>query len=205
MIRNTALRGALLALPLLLAGCAALQPPPVPPSVAQAERNYHPTLTAGGRLSIRYQGLNGPEVMAGRFEWHQTPAATRIALLSPLGQTIARIVVAPGGATLQQAGQPPRAAKDADALTAQTLGWPLPVAGLHDWLQGFGTDMQGRRFVATPASDSFTTDDGWHVQYPAWQDDGSGSARPRRVDLSRRTDQAGEVTIRIVLDTWQTP
>lgn len=199
------LRNATLALTLVLTGCAALQTPPVPPSVAQAARTYHPILTAGGRLSVRYQGPNGPEILAGSYEWRQTPSDTRIELLSPLGQTLARITVVPDGATMQQAGQPPRTAEDVDALTAQTLGWPLPVAGLREWLQGFGVDAQGQRFVATPSTNTFTTDDGWHVRYPAWQDDGTGSARPLRVDLARRTDQAGDVSIRIVLDTWQTP
>lgn len=197
------LRIALTALPLLLVGCAALQPTPLPPSVATAQRNYHPNLATSGRLSVRYESRNGPEALHGGFQWRQAPGSTRIDLISPLGQTLARIGVTPAGATLEQAGQPPLTAEDADALTAQALGWPLPVAGLRDWLQGFGVDAQGRRFVASPRADSFATADGWLVQYPGWQDDGSGTPRPRRVDLSRNTPQAGEVGIRIVLDTWQ--
>lgn len=159
-----------------------------------------------GRLSVQYQRDGREESLHGSFNWSQTPQRTNITLLSPLGQTLALIDVTPHSATLTQAGQAPRIAADADALAAETFGWPLPVAGLRDWLQGFATDVQGQRWSA-PATDApvtLMTQDGWQLGYASWQaDSGQSASRPRRIDLARTTPQAGAVAIRIVIDNWQ--
>jgi outer membrane lipoprotein LolB len=191
---------------LLLAGCASLTPSTVAPpdSLELATRAYQETIELTGRLSVHYQKGGGAEALHGGFSWTQTPQRTVVAILSPLGQTIASIEITPRGATLTQAGQAPRAAADVDMLTADALGWPLPVAGLRDWLQGFGTDGKGRPFIASPrhAETSLTTYDGWRIRYSSWLEEG-GQSRPKRIDLERSTAQAGDVAIRIVIDTWQ--
>jgi len=105
---------------------------------------------------------------------------------------------------VRQTGKGPRSAADVEGLTADTLGWPLPVAGLRDWLQGFATDPAGQRLVATPANDTIVTREGWRLRYANWQSDAAASTpHPKRIDLARSTEQAGEVSIRIVIDTWQ--
>jgi outer membrane lipoprotein LolB len=201
MMLRLARRPALaLALPLLLAGCASLVPPPAEP-IPAAARSFHDSITLGGRLSVRYQGVRGEEALHGSFAWTQAPAQTNVTLLSPLGQTLAVIDVTPQGATLTQSGRPTRAAADVDTLTAAELGWPLPVAGLRDWLQGFAVDDAGRRFVATPQKSEVTTRDGWRIRYANWQS--GASIYPKRIDLARATAQAGDVSIRIVIDSWQ--
>lgn len=186
-------------LPLLLASCASLAPP-VAPS-ASAPRVFQQAIELGGRLSVRYQTGDKEEVLHGNFTWAQTASDTTVTLLSPLGQTLAIITATPDGATLAQSGQPLRSASDVDTLTANTLGWPLPVAGLREWLQGFAVDRSGHPFVASPYADKVDTLDGWQIRYQAWtQDD---AAHPRRIDLARNTEQTGDVSIRIVIDTWQ--
>lgn len=190
----------------LLAACSSLAPPlSTTPVVSQsAERRFAESIELTGRLSVRYQGPQGEEAVHGSFNWMQTPSQTRITLLSPLGQTIALIDVSPQGASLSQAGQPVRHAADVDALTAQTLGWPLPVAGLREWLQGIAHTASGQRFVATPQASEVTTQDGWQIRYANWQPDiASPQARPKRIDLARNTQQAGNVSIRIAIDSWQ--
>ena len=119
--------------------------------------------------------------------------------------TIALIDVSPQGASLTQAGQPVRHAPDVDALTAQTLGWPLPVSGLREWLQGIAQTASGQRFVATPQQSEVVTRDGWQIRYANWQPDDTPppQARPKRIDLARNTQQAGDVSIRIAIDSWQ--
>jgi outer membrane lipoprotein LolB len=107
-----------------------------------------------------------------------------------------------------QAGQPPRVAADIDTLMLETLGWPLPVGGLRYWLQGFATDKGGHAFVASPItqkSDHVTTSDGWHIRYASWQDSDNNVTPnyPKRIDLERFTTEAGDVSIKIVIDTWQ--
>jgi outer membrane lipoprotein LolB len=193
------------ALSLLLGGCATMTPPAAVPPTAQTatSRLYADHLDLGGRLSVRYQNNGREEAMHGSFVWSQNPSQTSITLLSPLGQTVAIIDVTPDGASLTQSGQPARTAADVDALVAETLGWPLPVAGLRGWLQGFAVDASGKRFIANPQATEVATRDGWRIHYAAWQDDAAQS-RPRRIDLDRSTAQAGDVSIRIVIDNWQT-
>lgn len=196
-----------LLMPFLLIGCATVISPSAPdPAAAEqaAARPYQDTITIGGRLSVRYQQNARDEAIHGSFTWVQRTDNTLVTLFSPLGQTIAVIEITPALSTLTQAGQAPRTAGNVDALVAGTLGWPLPVSGLRDWLQGFAVDAEGRRFVASPLPDanSVTTRDGWRLHYPIWQDD-PGQNRPRRIDLERSTAQAGDVAIRIVIDNWQ--
>ena len=193
---------------LVLAGCAGVSPqqPPSPTPVAAA-RTYHQTIDLGGRLSVRYQKDGKDEVLHGSFSWNQTPQRTTVLMQSPLGQSIASIEITPGNASLTQAGQEPRKAADVDTLTTETLGWPLPVSGLREWLQGFAVGRNGDRVIATPqgAATTVATPDGWTLHYSAWQDGGTGlPSRPKRIDLERSTIQAGDVAIRIVIDTWQT-
>jgi outer membrane lipoprotein LolB len=196
-----------LALAFALAGCAGLapQPQPAPPAFGQP-RAYHQTIELSGRLSVRYQRDGKDEALHGSFVWSQNPQRTQVLLQSPLGQTIAAIDIEPGSATLTQAGQAPRSAADVDALTAATLGWPLPVSGLRDWLQGFSADRAGRRAPAAPQAEGETilTADGWRVRFVGWEPDAAaGSMRPKRIDLERSTMHAGAVAIRIVSDSWQ--
>jgi outer membrane lipoprotein LolB len=203
-------RGVVAALASLLAGCASMTTPSITEtSTAQqmgATSPFHDAIELGGRLSVRYQGSRQEEALHGNFTWNQTPRQTTVTLLSPLGQTMAIIDVTPDGATLAQNGQTTRTAADVDTLTADTLGWPLPVAGLREWLQGYALDQSGRRFVATPQSADVTTREGWRIRYANWQDESASSSRPhpKRIDLARATEQAGDVSIRIVIDSWQT-
>lgn len=212
MIYRTVLRLAVAAmLPLAFTACASLAPEAGKATsrsqIDAAQRLFHETIDLTGRLSVRYQSNQKEEALHGSFTWAQTPARTTVTLLSPLGQTIAIIDATPQRATLTQGGHPPRIAATVDALTADALGWPLPVAGLRSWLQGFATDHAGIDFVATPTAEDVTTPEGWRIRYANWQSDTNSllPIRPKRIDLSRLTAQAGNVSIRIVIDTWQTP
>ena len=197
------LRATLLALPFLIAGCAGIATTLQAPADAGIIRNYQQAIDITGRMSVRYQQYGRDEALHGSFEWQQRPGKTQLTLSSPLGQTIAQISILPDGATLTQSGQPPLAAADADALTAQALGWPLPVSGLREWLQGRVTERSGKKRVATPQDENtdIETVDGWRIRYGAW--DETAAPRPRRIDLTRTTAQAGEVALRLVIDTYE--
>jgi outer membrane lipoprotein LolB len=201
----------LLVAPLLLSGCASLAPPSAPApdaGVTAATRVFHESIDMAGRISALYQTGGRDEGVHGNFIWSQTPGHTVVTLLSPLGQTLAIIDVTADRATLTQSGQAPQQASDADALAERVLGWPLPVAGLRFWLQGVGRDAKGQPFTATPQADSFTTADSWTLKYVSWEDVAAPGTpatlpRPRRLDLQRTTSEAGNVTLRLVLDAWQ--
>lgn len=184
---------ALAACAAVLAGCATTSAPLSQAPVAA----YRDTVNLAGRLSVNYQKDGKPESITGKFNWQQTPGRVDVSLASPLGQTIASISVTPGSATLTQADRAPRVAKDLETLTAESLGWSLPVSGLRDWLQGYATGADGKRFTASPANSNVTTQDGWRLRFVSWQD-GAGTPQPKRIDADRNDGQ--ELQIRIVID-----
>ncbi|MBP1206394.1 outer membrane lipoprotein LolB [Duganella sp. 1411] len=190
-----ALAGALAA----LGGCATTSAPRSTTAVAP----YRDTLDLAGRIAINYSRDGKQESLSGKFTWRQTAANTDVTLISPTGQTVAVINVAPGSASLKRSGEPTRTAPDLDSLTRQTLGWTLPVSGLRDWLQGYAIAADGSRFSASPASDTVVTRDGWKLDYVSWQDDAAAVPLPKRIDATRIAlgQQVDDMSIRIVIDS----
>ena len=181
-----------------LSACASM---PGPAASQATVSPYRDSVELAGRLSVNYDKGGQSETLSGKFTWSQTPAAVDVALLSPLGQTIAKIHVTPASATLTQSDNAPRVARDIDSLTAQTLGWSLPVSGLRDWLQGYATGADGARFAASPANNSVTTPDGWRLTFVSWQDATAPRPVPKRIDAQRSASAAsGELALRIIVD-----
>ena len=204
--KKTALQGMFAVLfCLLLAACAGI-PQQTAPRTETPALSCAGDIDLSGRFSMQYAQGDKDEAMHGNFLWLQTGGHTGITLLSPLGQTIATIDVTPAAATLTESGKPPRTAADVNALAIAELGWPLPVAGLRDWLRGCAVDANGQRFVASPQTDSVVTHDGWHVRYVSWQEDAAARGRPKRIDLKRgASSTGGDVSLRLVIDSWQSP
>ena len=195
----------------LVSGCATIssQPPTSDAITVAPPRLFYEKIDISGRLGLRYDLNGNPQSLDGKFTWTQTTGLTHITLLTPFGQTLATIDVTPQTSTLMQAGQPPRSAASVDELTATALGWPLPIAGLRDWLQGFATGAGNTPYVASARASVdaayIKTADGWLIHYPVWEAGNAGDigARPRRIDLQRTTTEAGKVSLRIILDQWQ--
>ncbi|MDO8651122.1 MAG: lipoprotein insertase outer membrane protein LolB [Undibacterium sp.] len=167
-------------------------------------RQYQEQLLVSGRIQVQYQQNGKTQSLPGSFEWQQNKDDTSINLISPLGQTIASIRQNADGASLQQANQALRSADNLDNLLNEALGWSLPVTGLRDWLQGFTRTADGLRAPIATQDNLQLKVDGWQLRYVSWQDE-AGQLRPKRIDLQRYTAQAGEVSMRIVIDQWSTP
>lgn len=182
-----------------LAGCATT---PSAPRSGAAVAAYRDAAEFSGRIAINYSRDGKKESLNGTFSWRQSATDTDVNLISPTGQTVAVIKLTPHSATLTESGKPPKTAPDLDTLTAQTLGWTLPVSGLRDWLQGYATDREGKRFAASPASDNVITRDGWKLEYLAWQDENAATPQPRRIDATRIAlgQPVDDMNIRIVID-----
>lgn len=184
-----------LALAFTLAGCASTSTNVATVGV------YRDSVDLSGRLSVNYQKEGKVESLTGNFDWTQRPGRVDVALANPLGQTIATIEVTPQSATLTQAGRAPVTEPDIDTLTQRTLGWPLPVSGLRDWLQGYAVDAQGQRFAASPARNEVVTADGWRLRFLEWQDPNAAQPVPRVIHAARAA--AGDIqdlAIRIVVN-----
>jgi len=163
-------------------------------------RVYRSDLRLSGRLSVSYRADGTPRSMQGKFLWTQRDQQIDIELLTPLGQTMARIAIAPGRARIEQAGGEVREASSIEQLTEQTLGWPLPVDGLRYWLQGFTRDSMGQLTTITPDQSGSLRSEGWKLRYAAWQADRSTTV-PKRIDFSRET-KSSDLSIRLVIDRW---
>ncbi len=162
---------------------------------------YRDTIDLGGRLSVNYQKDGKTESLTGGFDWAQRPGSVDVTLTNPLGQTAATISVTPQSATLTQAGRAPITEANIDTLTQRTLGWPLPVSGLRDWLQGYAVDAQGQRFSASPARNEVTTQDGWRLRFVEWQDANAAQPAPRVIHATRvASGDIQDLSIRIVIN-----
>lgn len=168
----------------LLAGCASL--PPVPPVAAPAG-----AWTLQGRIGVQ----SGEENLSGQLYWRHRPDRDELLMLSPLGQGVARIVRDADGVALELPNQPVRRAPDAEALTRETLGYALPVAGLVWWVQA--QPEPGSPFQIRHDADGRVAQlrqSGWAIDYLQYAEDG----RPRRLLVAREGLQ-----IRLVADRWQ--
>jgi outer membrane lipoprotein LolB len=159
---------------------------------------YRDTIDLNGSIAVNYQNNGEQHPVNGKFSWAQRPGRVDVSVFDPFGQTVAEITVTPDTATLTQPKREPRTAKDIDTLTQQTLGWPLPVAGLRDWLQGYAVDAQGKRFAASPANSNVVTRDGWRLRFVDWQK-GTATPMPRVIKAERSTTGSGDLTINIAI------
>jgi len=185
-----------------MVGCSSLQTWPFLPSPTQTERSFHDNILIQGRFSVTYEQSNRPQSVQGRFQWQQQGQRIDIDLMSPLGQTMAKLTITPNSATIQQTGKEIKVADNVSELTEQTLGWSLPVVGMRDWLQGFYRNSSNQRQIARPnENDQFDTE-GWHIQYVSWQQN-SVSDYPKRIDVTRTSPQLHQLSLRIIIDQWE--
>jgi outer membrane lipoprotein LolB len=183
-----------------LAGCASAPERPAGASPSGPVAPYVDTIELAGKLHVAYTRGGNQENLHVRFDWRQSAQRTDVTIMSPLGQTVAQIAVTPQQATLKEGNQPLRTADNIDALSAQALGWTLPVSGLREWLQGHATAAGGQHFRASPDNATVTTADGWRLSYVSWHDI-SGPPKPKRIDIERgATGQLDAMTIQVVID-----
>lgn len=186
----------------VLSGCSSLMSAK-PQAQQLTARSYHPQITMAGRLSAQYQTNGQPQSIYINFSWAQTEQQTFITLGSPTGQTLATILINSQGATFTQADKPARFATDVNQLFGDMLGWPMPVAGLRDWLQGYIDEAHTTPISEATAALPFSVA-GWSLRYASWETE-NNVERPKRLDLSRQTEQAGLVTLRIVVNERTLP
>lgn len=143
-----------------LAGCAT-RPPPA-----------DTTAFWSGRMALQLQSTP-PQNWSASFELQGSAAQGQIALLSPIGTTLARLSWTPQSAMLEQ-GQNTTESPNLQSLSQRLTGTDLPIAALFQWLAGQAADVPG-----------------WHVDL---------SAHPQGRLTARRDTPAPEAILRIVLD-----
>jgi outer membrane lipoprotein LolB len=183
----------------IFSGCATQAPRN---NINSSKQIYQEKIHITGRISIQYQENEQEQSLHGNFDWYQNSDDIAIELSSPLGQTIANITQNKGGASITEAKKPPRTAKDIEQLLRETVGWTIPVQSLRSWLQGFDTTASQHYAPIATTDNHIITSSGWQIRYASWQEIESITL-PKRIDLTRTTQQMGELKIRIVIDEWK--
>jgi outer membrane lipoprotein LolB len=172
----------------LAAACASLPP-------ATGGINYT------GRFALAVDGVDRHETASGRFALTVDRSDVTLDLSTPLGTTVARVQSGPAGARLtvpSAGGLRTEEGPDADALSLQVLGWPLPVSGISDWIEGRPALDRPYRLDPGEAGAAQLEQDGWTIHFEPRGADG----RIRRLDMSRpRQGSAPAVSLRVVLDS----
>ena len=169
-----------------LSGCAGLRPVPEAPIPS---RETLDAFSLEGRFSLRHEDKN----YSGRLSWRHAGASNELLLASPFGQGIAQITTSASEARLTMSDGQEYSADNAETLTRQVLGYPLPLAQLTDWVRGRGAeagtrDERGRL--------SRLQHEGWSIDYGYDGDD--PLAPPSRIFAER----TGGIELRLRIDEW---
>ena len=171
-MNNRGLLAGLLSAMFLIAGCAVKTKAA---GINDAQNDSQITVSQAywaGRISLQVQS-EPPQAFFAAFELKGRAEQGELALISPLGSTLAVMRWSPLEATLLQGGTATSFAST-DALLLQATGAALPLSALFDWLADKNTPVAG------------------------WQADLSqlGSGRIAAI----RTMPAPQTNLRIVLD-----
>ena len=179
-----------LLLSLLLGACATTPGAPV------LHRPAQPELAAfafNGRVTTHH---NGERASAG-VRWAHRGAEDEILLLTPFGQTMARIFSDAHGVLLETSDKK-YFEQDAEMLTERVLGWHLPLSGMRYWVLALpmaGMDAGIER--AENGQIKVLHQDGWEINYTRYAADTPDSL-PLRMNLSR-----DGMEMQLLIDEWE--
>lgn len=174
-----------------LSSCASLAPPAG--GGVSPQRDTLRDFSLEARFSLRYEDKS----YAGRLSWRHAGERDELLLSSPLGQGMAEIFGGSGHVRLQTSDGKSYVAADAETLTQQVLGYPLPLGNLADWVRGQAAG-QGAE-AALP--DAFgrplqLRENGWRIDYE--YDSDAPQAPPTRLFIERQ----GVLELRLRIDEW---
>ena len=149
-------------------------------------------------LEARFAVTHEAERYSGRLSWQHRADADALQIVSPFGQVLAEIEINPTRARLTAADRRVFEAPDAERLTQEVLGYPLPVSQLASWV------LARPVWEAVPVQDSMgrpheISENGWLLtyEYP--------SATPGGLPVSVVACRAGGPELRLRIEDWWTP
>lgn len=189
IFRRARLSGVALAA-LCLSACVSLLPPAQ--GGAAAQRSQLESFALEGRFSLRHEEKS----YSGHLTWQHVGEKDELLLASPFGQGIAEIVSDRAGARLTASDGKAYAASDAETLTQQVLGYPLPLTALLGWVRGRGAAGD------TAVADGFGRPlslrrELWRIDYEYDNDD------PQSLPGRLFVRQAGGLELRLRIDEWR--
>lgn len=172
----------------LLAGCSSLTQVP---DAGPVSRSQLASFTLDGRFSLNQGDTN----YSGRLSWRHENVRNVLLISSPLGQGIAEISTDASGARLVTADGQQRFAANAELLTQEVLGYPLPITRLTEWVRG-QRHADDRSEVDEHGRAIRLRHEGWSVNYGYASDD--PDAPPDRIFA----ESAGGLKLRLRIDEW---
>ena len=128
-----------------------------------------------GRIAARYRN----EAFTGNIAWRHAKTGDELLITTPTGQGVAQIV-RQGDAVLLKTAEPREyRAADSESLTERVLGFPVPIEGLADWVQGKPSPQLEAK--------------GWKVEYQEYDE----QRRPRRMRLTYQG-----IELRLAISQW---
>lgn len=155
-----------------------------------------------GRFSVITTLAGKRDSGSGRFKLAVAGDAIVLDLDTPLGSTLARIEVDSHGARLTAPSDGgPREVRgtDAEALTSEVLGWPLPVAGFRDWIEGRPVPTKPSIDRTTSTGKAFEQD-GWTISVLERFENAQGAPRRLLFERPETPQPAPAINLRLVLD-----
>lgn len=165
------------------------------PSWAKSESlNDAKTSRWEGRFAVKINNAQNQNGGSGAFTLNHAQLSDVLEIRSPIGSAIAKIIIKPGSASLEQNGKIVTAI-DADQLMAQTIGLPIPARGLAEWLSGFPRPGSNSSLVRDEQGQvAEIIQDGWTLKYN-W----SADKKIQKLSLNR-SDNGREIEIRLIFD-----
>ncbi len=153
----------LLPLVIVLVGCASFYDttPQKPIVTYKIPLAIESDFNISGRFIIKQPNKNN----YGNFTWSKSDESEVLDFNSPIGQTVAEIIIESGIATLYTGSESYTAESFNDIMQKQ-LGFVLPISYLHYWIQG--TPLPNEPMDAQ-LIDGFVQL-GWKVEYLQWID-----------------------------------
>ncbi|HWP94954.1 MAG TPA: lipoprotein insertase outer membrane protein LolB [Gammaproteobacteria bacterium] len=193
------LRTTALCLPLLLAACAGLRPPPA--ANAELAWGMHRAALAAlesWQLDGRVAVAAGDEGFNGRIGWRQEADAIDMRLQGPFGVGGARLSGNAAALLIETDDGRRYYTDDPVVELADHLRWPLPIDRLRFWVRGIPEPGQPyEHALDSHGRLRWLEQDGWRVTYDGYQTSGA-LALPRRVTFERET-----LRVRIVIERWR--
>jgi len=170
----------------MLGGCASLPSATAP--VARPAQVESAPFALNGRISVKHLETR----QSAGLRWTHQAQSDEILLLTPLGQTAARVYRDDQNATLDEGGKHYQDV-DAESLMEQVLGWHLPLNGLHHWVLGMADpDSPAQIERADNGQISVLRQDGWEVRFLRYAD-----SLPARLQLSHE-----DLQVQLLIDEW---
>lgn len=160
-----------------------------------------PAVAFSGRVAL----AKGREGGSGRIEWRQQGGGYRVTLSAPVTRQSWSLEGSAGGrARIDGLEGGPREGMDAAALVREATGMEIPVGALADWAAGMRADPArfGDALVEYDAGGRLLRlhQDGWTIEYPAWQPDHPDVAGGLPLRINAQRDDA---RVRLIVDAWQ--